>query len=318
VNRFVNTHQKPINQSRVLLLLGGTSAERDISLKSGAAIKDALLALGADVVVFDTAQKGINELIQLEIDFAFIALHGRDGEDGVIQAVLKSLNIPYTGSQVASSALAMDKYRSKLIWRTLGLATPEFTTIKNNDDIEQALVNAVQCLEFPLFVKPCHEGSSVGMAKVHHKTALIEAVNQAFEFDTRVLLEQFVSGREFTVTILQDRALPVIELKTPRDFYDYQAKYHSQQTEYICPAKLSAEKTTELQQLALDAFNAIGCSGWGRVDVMMYEDGRLQLLEVNTVPGMTEKSLVPMAAKADGVDFNQLVLCIAKTTGVVV
>jgi D-alanine-D-alanine ligase len=313
----VKTHHKAINHSKVLLLLGGTSAERDISLKSGEAINNALLELGAEVVVFDTAEKELADLIHLEVDFAFIALHGRDGEDGVIQAVLKSMNIPYTGSQVASSALAMDKYRTKLIWQSLGLATPDFVTIKSSEHITQELLDAENRLDFPMFVKPCHEGSSVGMAKVNSQEALANAVNQAFEFDSRVLLERYVSGREFTVTILQDRALPVIELKTPRDFYDYQAKYHSKQTLYICPAELSEQKTKEIRQLALDAFSAIGCSGWGRVDVMMYDDERLQLLEVNTVPGMTEKSLVPMAAKAEGIDFNQLVLNIARTSGVV-
>jgi D-alanine-D-alanine ligase len=308
---------KAISQSKVLLLLGGTSAERAISLKSGAAINKALLNLGAEVVVFDTSEKGLSDLIKQQVDFAFIALHGRDGEDGVIQAVLKSMGLPYTGSHVASSALAMDKYRTKLIWKTLGLATPEFVAIKNSQLLEKELIEAEQQLRFPMFVKPCHEGSSVGMAKVHDQKGLLEAVKQAFEYDSSVLLEKFVSGREFTITILQDRALPVIELKTPRDFYDYQAKYHSQQTQYICPAELSSAKTDEVQQLALEAFNAIGCSGWGRVDVMMYDDERMQLLEVNTVPGMTEKSLVPMAAKADGLNFEQLVLQIAKTSGVV-
>jgi D-alanine-D-alanine ligase len=306
--------KKPINQSKVLLLMGGTSAEREISLKSGTAIESALLKLGAEVIRLDPAKQATSEISNCIVDFAFIALHGRDGEDGVVQAVLKANHIPYTGSQVASSALAMDKYRTKLIWSALQLPTPKFISVKSGDVNQKDLNEAIDKLGLPVFVKPIHEGSSVGMTKVISLEGLAEALSVAFEYDQSVLIEEFVSGREFTVTVLQGKALPAIELKTPRDFYDYQAKYQSERTEYICPAPLTEQQTIELQNLALESFEALGCSGWGRVDIMLNANNEFRLLEVNTVPGMTEKSLVPMAAKASGLNFESLVVKIAETS----
>lgn len=280
---------------RVAVLAGGRSAERAVSLKSGRAVHDALRSLGVLAELVDPSEHKVEVL--RGFDVCFIALHGRGGEDGVIQGVLEHLGVPYTGSGVMASAIGMDKVKTKMIWRAAGLSTPDFYVAG------QPMTE----LSFPLMVKPAHEGSSIGMRKVDDAEQLADAIAEAEKFDTEVLVEQWIQGAEFTVAILNGEALPAIRLETPNRFYDYEAKYEANTTRYLCPCGLDAEQEKALQALALEAFNQIGCRGWGRVDVMQDEQGKFYLLEVNTVPGMTDHSLVPMAAKAAGRDFPQLV-----------
>lgn len=280
---------------RVAVLAGGRSAERAVSLKSGRAVHDALRSIGVLAELVDPSEHKVEVL--RGFDVCFIALHGRGGEDGVIQGVLEHLGVPYTGSGVMASAIGMDKVKTKMIWRAAGLSTPDFYVAG------QPMTE----LSFPLMVKPAHEGSSIGMRKVDDAEQLADAVAEAEKFDTEVLVEQWIQGAEFTVAILNGEALPAIRLETPNRFYDYEAKYEANTTRYLCPCGLNAEQEKALQALALEAFNQIGCRGWGRVDVMQDEQGKFYLLEVNTVPGMTDHSLVPMAAKAAGRDFPQLV-----------
>jgi len=280
---------------RIAVLAGGSSAERPVSLRSGQAVHEALLSLGVDAALVDPSEQGIDALRQYDI--CFIALHGRGGEDGVMQGVLEYLGIAYTGSAVMASAIGMDKVRTKMLWCAAGLPTPAFYVAGRND----------RELAFPLMVKPAHEGSSIGMRKVDSAAQLADAIAEAQRFDTQVLVEQWVQGAEFTVAILNDTALPAIRLETPNSFYDYDAKYQANTTRYLCPCGLSDEKEAELKKLALEAFREVGCRGWGRVDVMQDAQGGFHLLEVNTVPGMTDHSLVPMAAKAQGLTFAELV-----------
>lgn len=280
---------------RVAVLAGGRSAERPVSLKSGNAVHDALRSLGVLAELVDPSEHKVEVL--RGFDVCFIALHGRGGEDGVIQGVLEHLGVPYTGSGVMASAIGMDKVKTKMIWRAAGLSTPDFCVAG------QPMTE----LSFPLMVKPAHEGSSIGMRKVDNAEQLADAIAEAEKFDAEVLVEQWIHGAEFTVAILNGEALPAIRLETPNRFYDYEAKYEANTTRYLCPCGLDAEQEKALQALALEAFNQVGCRGWGRVDVMQDEQGKFYLLEVNTVPGMTDHSLVPMAAKAAGRDFPQLV-----------
>lgn len=280
---------------RVAVLAGGRSAERPVSLKSGNAVHDALRSLGVLAELVDPSEHKVEVL--RGFDVCFIALHGRGGEDGVIQGVLEHLGVPYTGSGVMASAIGMDKVKTKMIWRAAGLSTPDFYVAG------QPMTE----LSFPLMVKPAHEGSSIGMRKVDNAEQLADAIAEAEKFDAEVLVEQWIHGAEFTVAILNGEALPAIRLETPNRFYDYEAKYEANTTRYLCPCGLDAEQEKALQALALEAFNQVGCRGWGRVDVMQDEQGKFYLLEVNTVPGMTDHSLVPMAAKAAGRDFPQLV-----------
>lgn len=288
---------------RVAVLAGGDSAERSVSLKSGAAVHQALRQLGLIAELVDTAESGVETLKGFEV--AFIALHGRGGEDGVIQGVLEHLGVPYTGSGVMASAIGMDKVRTKQLWKGAGLPTPPFFVASAAAGPEH--VDAVATLGFPLIVKPSHEGSSIGMAKVDNPSELADALETARRYDREVLVEAWVNGPEYTVAIVDDRALPSIRLRTPNAFYDFEAKYQANTTEYLCPAGLSDEDEQALRELSLRAFNVVGCRGWGRVDVMRDDQGHWQLLEVNTVPGMTDHSLVPMAAKATGDDFATLV-----------
>ncbi len=294
---------------KVAVLMGGNSAEREVSLKSGKAVLEALLARGVDAHGVDTAEGMFEQLKQGGYDRAFIVLHGRGGEDGVAQGALETLEIPYTGSGVAGSALGMDKYRCKLLWRGLGFPTPPFVMVADEDDLENADV-----LGYPLMVKPVHEGSSIGMARVESREALHRAWAQAREYDRQVMVEKWVTGQEYTVSILRDEALPLIRLETPHAFYDYEAKYSADTTRYICPCGLPEAKESELQQLALDAFAAVGANGWGRVDMMLDQEERPWLIEVNTVPGMTDHSLVPMAAREKGIGFEELVWRILEDT----
>lgn len=280
---------------KVAVLCGGSSAEREVSLRSGAEVHAALLSLGVDAVCVDPAQTTTESLRNFAI--CFIALHGRGGEDGVIQGALEHMGVPYTGSGVMASAIGMSKIHTKLIWSGAGLPTPAFY-----------LAGVAELdLGFPLMVKPAHEGSSIGMRKVDSAAQLAEAIGEAARYDHEVLVERWIQGAEFTVAILGDEALPPIRLETPNSFYDYEAKYQADSTRYICPCGLDDSKEAELKQLARKAFQVVGCSGWGRVDVMQDQQGNFFLLEVNTVPGMTDHSLVPMAARASGRSFAELV-----------
>lgn len=291
---------------RVAVLYGGTSAEREVSLKSGAAVLSALQGAGVDAFGIDAGDDLVERLIAERPDRVFIALHGRGGEDGSLQGVLESLKIPYTGSGVMASALGMDKLRTKQVWQSLGLPTPAYAVLR--DESECAAV--VEQLGTPLIIKPIHEGSSIGMAKVHSLAELQAAWQEARKYDDVALVEQWITGAEFTVGILGRQVLPAIRLSTPNTFYDYQAKYLASDTRYECPCGLSAEREAELADISLRAFDAVGCSGWGRVDVMQDSNGTFYLLEVNTAPGMTDHSLVPMAAAANGLSFTDLVLAI--------
>ena len=288
---------------RVAVLAGGSSAERPVSLKSGKAVHEALRSLGVIAELVDPSEHKIEVL--RGFDAAFIALHGRGGEDGVIQGVLEYLQVPYTGSGVMASAIGMDKTRTKMLWQAAGMPTPPFYLAGQQE----------KDLGFPLMVKPAREGSSIGMRKVDNAQQLADAIAEAEEFDAQVLVEKWIQGGEFTVAILNGEALPAIRLETPNSFYDYEAKYQSDSTRYLCPCGLEADREAQLRRLALDAFNLVGCSGWGRVDVMQDGDGRFYLLEVNTVPGMTDHSLVPMAAKAAGLSFAELVAEILLAAG---
>lgn len=293
---------------RVGVLLGGTSSEREISLQSGAAVVAALVEAGIDHVAIDVGDNAIADIQAAKIDRAFLALHGAGGEDGRIQAVLEYLKIPFTGSGVQSSALAMDKLRTKQLWRGVNLPTPEFAVLTSNSNWEKVLSD----LGGEVMVKPAHEGSSIGMARVKTAQELADAFANAEKYDGSVIAERLIVGSEFTVAILDDEALPPIKLETDHTFYDFNAKYIANDTRYICPCGLSAEKESELKSLALAAFHAVGCEGWGRVDVMADKSLNFYLLEVNTAPGMTSHSLVPMAAKVRGLSFSELVLTILR------
>ncbi|WP_274051382.1 D-alanine--D-alanine ligase [Thalassomonas haliotis] len=306
---------KEMNKEKIAVLYGGTSAEREVSLNSGRAVANGLTASGYQVVLFDTRDNKLTDLLDMEIDKAFIALHGRGGEDGCLQGALEYLGIPYTGSGVLGSALSMDKIRSKQIWQALDLPTASFAIVEKQAFTAEDAQVILASLGGQVMVKPANEGSSIGMAKAANAQELVEALTSAFVFDEQILVEEWIDGPEYTVSILGDKPLPAISMETPRDFYDYEAKYQSTTTVYKCPCGLPAAEEAELGELALKAFNATGAKGWGRVDLMRNSLGEWQLLEVNTVPGMTETSLVPKAAKVAGLDFSQLVDAIAQLAG---
>ncbi|MDG2117285.1 MAG: D-alanine--D-alanine ligase [Porticoccaceae bacterium] len=291
---------------RVGLLYGGVSSEREISLMSGAAVHQALLNLGVDVVAIDAGTDLLQQLPQYNLDRVFIALHGPGGEDGTLQGALEYLDLPYTGSGVLASALAMDKLRCKQMWQGIGLPTAEFAILEQQSDWAKIL----RQLGGKAMVKPACEGSSIGMSRAESPAQLQSAWAEAAKYATTVIAESLMEGEEYTVAILAEQVLPSVRIQSNDVFYDYQAKYFSDETQYFCPAGLSDAREQELRILAMQAFKTAGCSGWGRVDVMVDADNRFQLLEVNTVPGMTSHSLVPMAAKAAGLDFDQLVLAI--------
>lgn len=295
---------------KVAVLMGGLSAEREVSLQGGKAVLEALVRRGVDAHGVDVGRDVLSLLEQEQYDRAFIMLHGRGGEDGVIQGALESIGMPYTGCGVAGSALGMDKYRCKLLWAGLGLPTAEFVMLEQATDLERA-----EALGFPLMIKPSHEGSSIGMAKVENRAQLEEAWRQAAGYDVEVMAERWISGAEYTASILDDQVLPLIRIETPNTFYDYEAKYQADSTAYHCPCGLEGEQEAALKRLAGQAFRAVGASGWGRVDIMLDGAGAPYLLEVNTVPGMTSHSLVPMAARAAGIDFDELVWRILATSG---
>jgi D-alanine-D-alanine ligase len=303
----------PTRFGRVALVLGGHSGEREISLKSGNAVLQALLRLGVDATPVDPADHPgsacFEALNPARFDRAFIMLHGRGGEDGQIQGALETLGLPYTGSGVLGSAIGMDKYRTKLVWRGVDLPTAEFALIHGEQDLESAAA-----LGFPLMVKPAHEGSSLGMARADDMDDLAAAWSAASELDAVVIAERWLTGAEYTCAILGEQPLPLIRLETPHVFYDFEAKYQANDTAYLCPCGLEQGVEAEYQALCLRAFQSVGASGWGRVDFMLDDSGAPKLLEINTIPGMTDHSLVPMAARQAGIDFDDLCARILETS----
>ena len=302
--------EKPEQFGRVAVLMGGCAAEREVSLISGAAVYEALKRKGVDVVAIDVTDSPIDVLAGQKFDRVFNIIHGRGGEDGVLQGVLEVMGIPYTGSGVLASALSMDKLRTKLCWQGYGLVTPLWCLLKQEDDID----GCIEKLGFPVIVKPALEGSSIGMSKATNRDELVEALKIAAEYRCDVYAEAWVTGKEYTVAVLAGEALPVIRLETPNAFYDYEAKYRATTTQYHCPCGLSEDEEQQLRRLAVTASEVVGISGWARVDVFINADGQYQLIEINTVPGMTDHSLVPMAARQAGIDFDELVWRILETS----
>ena len=295
---------------KVAVLMGGDSNERAVSLLSGEAVLHALKRLGINAEAFDPSSRDINEI--QSYNRAFIALHGRGGEDGSMQAFLKSKNIAYTGSDSLSSAIGMDKLKTKLLWRSLNISTPDFLQVTEKTSYEEIM----SAIGAPFFIKPSNEGSSIGIDKIKNEKQYQDAFLKTSKIDANVIVEKFVDGEEFTVAIVNDKTLPVIKIKPSNEFYDYQAKYIKDDTQYICPSGIEKQKEVSISKEALQAFKIIGCSSWGRVDFMMDKQGRHYFIEVNTSPGMTSHSLVPMAAKEVGINFDQLVLEILKTADV--
>ncbi|MCL7420445.1 MAG: D-alanine--D-alanine ligase [Methylobacter sp.] len=300
----------PQEFGRVAVLMGGSAAEREVSLKSGAAVYEALKHKGVDAVAIDVTGSPIEALAGRKIDRVFNIIHGRGGEDGVLQAVLEVMGIPYTGSGVMASALSMDKLRTKLCWQGYGLATPEWFLLKDENDLD----NCAAKLGFPVIVKPAQEGSSIGMSKAANPDELRRALKTAADFRCDVYAESWITGREYTVGVLNGEALPVIRLETPHVFYDYEAKYQATTTQYHCPCGLNEAEELQLRNLAVKASEVLGVKGWARLDVFVDDNGQYQLIEINTVPGMTDHSLVPMAAKQAGIDFDELVWRILETS----
>ncbi|WP_271273540.1 D-alanine--D-alanine ligase [Aliamphritea hakodatensis] len=304
---------------RVAVIYGGNSAERSVSLKSGAEVLQALQNAGVNAFGLDLCGDGENlvdglspvqQLMDAGFDRAFLILHGRGGEDGTLQGLLEIMGKPYTGSGVMASSLGMDKVKCKQIWQGAGMPTPAYELLTADSDFTAV----AERLGFPVIVKPAHEGSSIGMSKVADIAGLEAAYAEAVKYDRAVLAEQWIEGPEFTVTVINGEALPVIRLETPNDFYDFEAKYQSDDTQYHFDNELSDAEVTELQSLAVNAFNMVGCKDWGRVDVMQLPGVGFQLLEVNTLPGMTDHSLVPMAGRKAGISFEALVVKILRGT----
>jgi len=289
---------------KVAVLMGGRSAEREISLMSGKNVLEGLQRKGVDAHAFDPAERELFELKRDGYQRAFLILHGRYGEDGTVQGALETMGIPYTGSGVIASALCMDKLRTKLIWLASGLPTPRHAVLTDKSDWS----SVAKELGLPLIVKPAHEGSSIGLTKVTSIEKIEAAYELAAKCDSLVIAEEFIGGRELTAAFLDDRALPLIRIEAPQGNYDYQNKYFTDVVKYHCPSGLPAAQETELQATVMRAAQALGCAGWGRADLMLRDDGRAFLLEMNTAPGMTGHSLVPMAARAAGIEFDDLVL----------
>ena len=296
---------------RVAVVMGGKSAEREISLKSGEAVLAALLAEGIDAIAIDPTEELIAELVSEKIDRVFIALHGPGGEDGVIQGALEVAGIPYTGSSVMASAIGMDKAKTKLVWTALGIPTPGFRLLEDDEELS---ADWQLGFEFPIAVKPVSEGSSIGIHKIKDKAALPDGLASARKFGSAILLEQWIEGDDYTVAILNGKPLPAIRMNTHHEFFDFDAKYRDESTDYQCPCGLTLDEEAQLAELSLRAFNAVDCSGWGRVDFMRDAQGTFWVLEVNTVPGLTDHSLVPMAAAQAGLSYPELITEILATS----
>ena len=295
---------------RVAVLFGGDSSEREISLLTGNAVLAALKRRGVDAHAFDPRDQALAQLREQGFDRVWIALHGPGGEDGTLQGALEYLGMPYTGSGVMGSAIAMDKLRTKQLAQAIGVATADYVVLHGPQDFD----TAVERLKLPMIVKPATQGSSVGMTKVEAAAQLPAAFAEAVKYEPSVFAEPWITGGEYTVAVLQGKALPSIRIESTQTFYDYQAKYFRDDTRYHCPSGLSAPAEQHLANLALAAFNAVGAQGWGRVDFMMDGSGRPYLLELNTIPGMTDHSLVPMAARVAGIDFDELVWRVLETS----
>jgi D-alanine-D-alanine ligase len=295
---------------RVAVLMGGDSTEREISLLSGNAVLAALKRRGVEAYALDPRDRALPQLLEEKFDRVWIALHGPGGEDGTLQGALEYLGVPYTGSGVMGSAIGMDKLRTKRLAHAVGVATADYVVLRGPQDFEVA----VERLGVPMIVKPATQGSSVGMSKVQTAEALPAAYEAAVRIESSVFAEPWITGKEYTVAVLQGRALPAIRIETPNTFYDYEAKYFRDDTRYYCPCGLSVPAEQHLANLAVAAFDAVGAGGWGRADFMMDATGRPLLLEVNTIPGMTDHSLVPMAARASGIDFDELVWRVLETS----
>ncbi len=295
---------------RVAVLMGGSAAERAVSLRSGAAVYEALKRKGVDAVAIDVTGSPIEAVAGIKVDRVFNIIHGRGGEDGVLQGVLEVLDIPYTGSGVMASALTMDKLRTKLCWQGYGLITPKWCLLEDENDLD----GCIEKLGFPVIVKPAQEGSSIGMSKADNRDELLQALQLALKYSCDVYAEAWVAGREYTVALLNDEALPAIRLETPNAFYDYEAKYNATTTQYHCPCGLNPDQELFLRNLAVTAGKVVGVKGWARVDVFIDDSGQYQLIEINTVPGMTDHSLVPMAARQAGLTFDELVWRVLETS----
>lgn len=295
---------------RVAVLMGGRSNERDISFESGNAVLEALLRKKIDAIAIDPK---IDELKRLKFfDRAFICLHGQDGEDGKIQTFLESINLPYTGSGILPSSLGMDKFKCKTIWKAKNISTPVFMQVNN---INQFMKASNLC-GLPFFLKPANSGSSIGIAKVNNEKEFIIAFEKAYKIDKIVIVESSIIGSEYSVPIIHNRPFPIIEIRTKTDFYDYEAKYIRDDTEFICPADVSTDVVESINIECVEAFNAIGCDGWGRVDFIIDKKNKIHIIEINTVPGMTNHSLVPMSASKIGIEFDDLVIMILETSNV--
>ena len=291
---------------KVAVMFGGDSAERAVSLNSGKAVLDALVRQGVDAYAFDPKDQNLHQVVEQGFDRVFIVLHGRGGEDGSLQGALNYMGVPFTGTDSQGSAFAMDKVRSKYLFLGANIPTAPFKVVLKGDEIDYS--SLLSELNNRVMVKPANEGSSIGMSEASSISELQQAIDKAFEYDDEVLIEQWITGREITVSIINNKAFPVIEMRTPHEFYDYDAKYVSGDTEYLCPAPLTDELTAQAQAVAERTFNIVGGKSWGRVDMIIDENNQINVLEVNTVPGMTETSLVPKSAAANGVSFEQLVL----------
>ena len=293
---------------KVAVIMGGASNEREISLESGEAVLNALLRKKISAVSIDPKKDDLNKL--RDFDRAFICLHGKDGEDGEIQTFLEAINLPYTGSDILSSYLGMDKFKCKTIWKSKNISTPNFMQVSHDDDYE----TASNCCGLPFFIKPANSGSSIGIAIINNENDFIFAFEEAYKIDKIVIVESFIVGNEYTLPIIDNKTLPIIEIKPKTEFYDYEAKYLRDDTEFICPADVPSPLVENINKLCINAFNAIGCTGWGRVDFIIDKNKNIYIIEVNTVPGMTNHSLVPISARSAGIGFVDLVIMILETS----
>ena len=296
------------NFGKVAVLMGGTSNERDISLESGEAVLDALHRKKVAAIAIDPKKDNLEQLESF--NRAFICLHGKGGEDGEIQIFLEGINVPYTGSGILSSSLGMDKFKSKTIWNSKNISTPDFMQVNHADDFKEAS----NFCGLPFFIKPANSGSSIGIAIINNEKDFILAFEEAYKIDKVVIVESFVVGNEYTIPIIHNKPFPIVEIKSKTEFYDYEAKYLRGDTEFICPADIALPLVEDINKLCINAFNSIGCDGWGRVDFIIDKNKKIHIIEINTVPGMTSHSLVPMSARYAGVEFDDLVMMILETS----